>query len=736
MADDEPFDALGGSGPPVRKSTSPRAPPSFAFDHGGNMPNPGKSGPPPPSAFDKKSAVALTPDMMEDDDDGDELGAIPARPRASEPSIMTTQLNDRWKQHETQMDTFGAESSLENPKTNNDENEYANYKPSVSARTELGPRQPYSFRKSQSYDTDELIRKYGGMSGVPPKVSSARTGDVRGEAHKMLELVDDKLKTPFDVRRTESGGFRAAPTEEDPYFVRRSDSGSMSTPGKRVPAALSGLNFSQSKPRNSWKTSGRYSFADPSFRDDDHISDEEDNIMRSNDGPFEDEPVVDVVALESRAAGTRPYSSQEKFEGDFVGGSKSWSSRYSSSSAYLSQKHVLDKWDREFKKEPGRKSARNMFMSTAGNIRSSASNAFSAAGSQKQKIFGSGGFSFRANHVFGHHKAASERDEVNLRTVWREVDEETSGISSPPVHKTWQEVMLNKRKRRRILAIVVLFILGSIAASSAVAAIKKREQETSMFAGANLGERVVFYVTSDTPTDAAAEGRLAKDLRNIPSDSHFIVHLGNIQDASLSFCPKTRYSDVASLLRKSPVPMFIVPGADDWTRCPDPEKALSNWMDSFEDFDLTFKHAFRVKRDVNNPEAFAFLHRGVLFMGLHIVSGPVMEDDEWVNRQKEMLKFYFGMANANKGNFRSIVLLGNARPSAQQTLFFEAMFSNLKEHHAPMVYIHANQKGDEVMQYNPFEDHREIQTIGIQDGSSHPPLKITIGFGERSIMVG
>jgi hypothetical protein len=739
MADDEPFDSLGG---PVRKASTPNAPPSFAFDHGGNMSTPGIG--PPPSAFGNPAPARATMGFEEEED---ELGAMPSRTPAAPPTVMSTQMNDRWQQYETQMDGHRNDSSLEN---NTPQENPSDYRVSAKARTELNPHQPYSFRKSDSHDTDDLIRKYGGMSGVSPVISnysrpptsssssnSMQPADVRDQAQNMLNLVDDHLKTPIDIRRTESGGFRAAPPvpsndEEDPYSFRRSPS--TSSTGKRVPAALSGLNFNKSKPANNWKESGRYSFSDPSFRDDDHISDDEDVIIQS-DGPFQDEPVVDVVGMESRAAGSRPYSDEKKFEGDFDGGSKSWSSRYTDSTAYVSQKHVLDKWDREFERDQERKSARNMFMSTASNIRSSASNVLSSAGSQKQKIFGSGGFSFRANHVFGHHKSASERPEINLRTVWREVDED-SPTSVPPVHKTWQEVMLNKRKRRRILGILFLLILGGIAASSAVTAIKNRQDSASMFSGSNIGQSVTFYVTSDSPYDDAAETRMVKDLANIPMESEFVVHLGNIQDAAVSMCAKNRYSDVASMLVKSPVPVFVLPGAEDWTKCPKPSKALDHWMEAFFDFDLKFKHSIPVKRDDANPEAFAFLHHGVLFVGMHVVSGPVMDDDEWVDRQKEMLKWYYGIANSNKGNFRNIVLLGNARPSAQQALFFDALFSNLKEHHAPIVYVHANQHGDDVMQYTPFEGHREIPAIGVQHGSSHPPLKITVGFGERPFMVG
>lgn len=756
MADDsfeEPFDS---SGPTVRSSLTtngssiPNAPPSFAFGHGASsssLPPSGGGGPP-------AAAFATTMDM---DDDEKTVRAGGARVRLSDPSPLlvpsSSDLNERWKEYET-------------PSLYSVDNKQGQ---SISSNIDLtNPRQqPYPVpRATSSYATEELIRKYGGMAGLsagvaaagpppPSTVSPRRVGsppsssastsrspaDVRDQALKMLELVDD-----YNIRRTESGGFRASfaatPVTPDndvatPFSFRRG--GSMAASGKRVPSALSGLNFSTTKSSTN-KPSGRASFTDPSFRDDNQISDdddEEDNILRP-DGGFHDESVVDMVGMEHRAAGMRASDLDDKsFEGDFQGGSKTWSSRYTDN-PYVSRAHVLDQWDREFEQDHqkgGRKSARNMFMSTASDIRSSATNVWKGASDQKQKIFGTGAFTFRSNHVFGNHRgAASERDEVHLRAAWRDVDDV---VNVPSAHKTWQEVMLNKKRRRRVLYALGCLFLGIIITATTLKAVQSARAGESSMAGLNIGQTVTFYVTSDTPYDAAAEARLQKDLINLPMDTEFVIHLGNIQEAAVSMCPKARYAEVGSLLQKSPVPLFILPGAEDWAKCPDPASRMDKWLATFKDFDLKFKHSIDVKRDVLNPETFSFVYKGVLFMGLHIVSGPVMDEDAWRNREKEMLKFYFGMANANKGTFRYIVLLGNARPSPQQKDFFDALLSNLKSHHGPLMYIHANQKGDEVLQYNPFaKDHNDVTVIGIQDGSSHPPLKIKAGFGARPLVIG
>ncbi len=68
--------------------------------------------------------------------------------------------------------------------------------------------------------------------------------------------------------------------------------------------------------------------------------------------------------------------------------------------------------------------------------------------------------------------------------------------------------------------------------------------------------------------------------------------------------------------------------------------------------------------------------------------------------------------------------------------FFDALLGNLKEHHGGLLYIHANQKGDEDHQYNPFNDHSDVSVIGGSSGSENPPLKITVGFGVQPLIVG
>lgn len=808
------------------------APPSTAFLHAGSS-----SGvAPPSSAFAARSSFHSS--------SSESKVVVPPPPPSD------NDLNSRWKKYASEMDSRRSESSLSVSRSVNDPDEreatrrfmrdsnnnnhhggtggdntlgssqsfggggggggsgYNSTSSSparssvLSADRELAPRRVYSFNKSSSYDTSELIRKYAGVAGipgaagglgginVPPSPSSSSTSSrsssvrlpsshaasVREEALQVLDLVDEHLNTPFSVRRTESGGFRAAPTtmmdspyrvrrtdsgavvvEDDrehddddddddavkqPYFVKRSASGTITsgrggekTPARRTPSALAGLSLSETASnRNSWRA-GRYSFSDPKFREDRYIADEEDDIMRpvsvtsrdEDDGALE---VVNTTRLPYKDSPISPGGSGG-FRGDYPQSQTStWSSRYSTESP---QKRILDRWDDEFSQR-NRQSARNMFMSTASNMRIAAENVGETVASQSARVFGAG-FSFRQKHTFGHHQQ-EQKGGTNLRTVWKDDVGEEGSVQGTRAHKTWQEVMLNKRKRRRaLMSILCVALVGVIIAVSVGTTSDEREvKRAANFPGSGLGTTVTFYATSDTPYDRAEEEQLSKDLSQIPKDADFIFHLGNFQDAAVTMCPNSRNYDAASILKNSPVPVFVVPGEQDWVRCPNQGTAWTAWLDAFGSFHSNFDLPFAFERSDKHPELFAFLQDGVLFFGLHLVTGTV-QDVEAHNDLNEQLKaFFLGMIKGKKDQFRAVVILGNARPGPQQKIFFDSISETLLHLPAPVAYVHAN-SGSGPVEHTPLDG---IDLFGIQvpKGGDQPPLKVTVGFGLQPFVVG
>jgi len=538
---------------------------------------------------------------------------------------------------------------------------------------------------------------------------------IRLEALKMLELADDHLSTPYAVRKTQTGGFSAS------YSGSFSGTGSLgnsrrssgSSEARRVPRALAGLDFSKrATARTSYTSSPRSDYG-----------------VNDLGTPFaEQESLVDVIEMDD------PAPKKES----------RWSSRYSIDHTLLAlsggrsrssnAKDVLDQLERETDREI--KSARNMFVSSP---------------HETPRMFGSGGFSFRDGFRSNASRADTEETQpispsTNLRTAW--IDAVSSGLDTngkslepPEPRKTWQEQVERKKRQQRRLAMVSLGLCITIAVLIGVVSGsggKDDNSKASAFsdtAPSRGTPEVVFYVTSDSPYDSSEEQKLSADLQVMP-DAEFVVHLGNIQDSSVTLCSESRYARVKDVLVQSPVPMFILPGEEDWNNCPNPENAWETWESTFDAFETNFDHNFVVSRQMRRKENFSFLYKKVLFMGFHLVGGRIHGADDWDARLEDNVNWMESMVTMNQDNFQYVVMMGNARPGPQQRKFFDRLSAFLGPYDLPIIYVHANSGVGGVMKYDLFGGDQGIEALQIEDGGINPPLRISIFDGEAPFVVG
>eukprot|EP00534_Pseudo-nitzschia_fraudulenta_P017778 CAMPEP_0201255916 /NCGR_PEP_ID=MMETSP0853-20130426/263_1 /ASSEMBLY_ACC=CAM_ASM_000640 /TAXON_ID=183588 /ORGANISM="Pseudo-nitzschia fraudulenta, Strain WWA7" /LENGTH=844 /DNA_ID=CAMNT_0047555939 /DNA_START=26 /DNA_END=2560 /DNA_ORIENTATION=- len=837
------------SEPPALSSSSSVPTPSP-----GAAPPPGafsSLGPPPPSAFaantETKTNTKTTPT-----------------------TTATTDLNSRWKQYEAEMEgrrthqgtTGSAPLSAPTgppptgPPPLPPQASHGNYNlyetPQKSKNPPGGgvpgpntePRRTYSFTKSGSYDTNALIAKYAGASGLAPGASPASIGlqrtlsgsrpstvlpstvssttsaipsAARAEAERVLSMTDEQLgnthgnasanasanagaNPPFVVRRTESGGFRAsvvAPSDEGSsaggslagFSFKRSGSNA-----RRTPSALSGLGLTGSGGNGNtadWKP-GRYSFRDPRFREDDFLAEEEDEILGPAVADYGDGIEVrrKAAAVGSDTSGYRDHPLESvAFEGDFPrAGGFARSSRYADAA---SNSDLLDRYDRSHAGKQNRasggarQSALRSFVGTVGsNVRALGDNVSGRIGDAKSKSLPGKTFSFRttggtkSNHKNSNNIAANQSPargspsatgSTNLRTVWKDdaFRDEDDGVddygggSDHKQHKTWERVAYQKKRRRKILLSVLCVLVTATVIGVSLSQTSWRWKYKNLWGGDNAHMEVTFYATSNTPLGyGTTEQQLVQDLANIPADAEFVAHLGNLQDASVGMCPAARMQEVSSLLQsRAPVPIFVVPGEHDWIRCPNQMTAFARWLKAFGTTEALEKEDSLVKggsttassagdfdRPKSTPEIFSKLHHGVLFFGLHLVHGTVTEGAgmQVQNvRDDKMAIFVRGTLDRLNGRYRSVVMLGNARPGPRQQAFFDAIRGDLSEARVPVAYVHAHSGFGET-EHHPFaksDKKKDVlgAVVGIQaasGGTNQPPLKITVGFGKKPFTVG
>ena len=78
---------------------------------------------------------------------------------------------------------------------------------------------------------------------------------------------------------------------------------------------------------------------------------------------------------------------------------------------------------------------------------------------------------------------------------------------------------------------------------------------------------IVFYVIGDAPykvTELDPATGFPNQVRGIPNDAEFVVHVGDILSAKESGCHLSWYQQVSYILKESSAPVFITPGDNDW----------------------------------------------------------------------------------------------------------------------------------------------------------------------------
>jgi hypothetical protein len=542
-------------------------------------------------------------------------------------------------------------------------------------------------------EEDEEPLNYNGSRQVQD------ANQIRQEALKMMEVVDDQLtNSNYSVHRTITGGFQAS---------ARPMSGQ-----KRVPTALAGLSF----------VGHRKNLARP-YHDDPFSATESPPAQKpyrdkesSEYGEYDGDDIVDVIGMANRTASSRPAD----------GEGNNWSSRYSVdhtllalSGGSVTSSKFLEQMDKDTDRE--RRSARNLFGS-------------SFKETKNPKVFGSG-FSFRQTHVFGKQKATVAAPQTNLRTVWMDTDTGSMPPASPR-SKTWQEQLSQKRKQRRMyIAFTVVFFAFIVTVASVLGTQKKWGASGSQSRIAPGS--VSFYVTSNVPYSASDEDKMVKDLSTLSTYGNpFMVHLGNIQESKVTLCQSSRYSDVAEMLKNSPMPMFVLPGEEDWSNCPDPNAAWNSWSESFSYFDSNFNKPFPVQRSVDRTENFAFVNQGVLFIGVHVVNGRIVDEIDQEARNAANFDWIFKRVNESQNDVRAIVVFGNARPGHPQNEdFFTKIVSFLDVFGLPSAYVHGN-SGNGGVEEVAFPDSKNVISVQAETGGQAPPLRIIVSFGKRPFIVG
>ena len=255
---------------------------------------------------------------------------------------------------------------------------------------------------------------------------------------------------------------------------------------------------------------------------------------------------------------------------------------------------------------------------------------------------------------------------------------------------------------------------------------------------------VTFTLITATPSTVnKGKKKLREQLANLDSkQTSFLVHLGDvIGDAEI--CDGYRYKDASNILEQSPVPVFVVPGYDDWIRHYRANHCLNNWIYYFENFEQNFDLSGDLSSFDRNDESFRFLYNDVLFLGLKIIDSydtrdhnkkvedPSRENVSWVEQSLSIFK----------QQYRAVVLFANAIPLSKNKNDFIGIITALEKEteNKPILYAHGtygeyNSIGDNSntipKTYIPYSAHPTFSAVKVRDGTIAEPLQVTVRSGD------
>lgn len=298
-------------------------------------------------------------------------------------------------------------------------------------------------------------------------------------------------------------------------------------------------------------------------------------------------------------------------------------------------------------------------------------------------------------------------------------------------------VIERQQRRRKFLWALLLFVALVTLASVLGGTLGSRGDGIAAAVYYDVGEEIKFWVTSDIPYNKADETKLARELAELhPRDGDFLIHLGDINLAQVTLCPFSVYDDAANLLKQSPVPVIVLPGNNDWNDCPMPEASFEYWMDELNKFENhfppeNFNTVPAVNRQLAREENFAFLLKGVLFIGLNLVDGKVHDEREWLVRHQENVMWVEQQVSMyDESEYRAIVMLGHAGYTAKVGDFFWPVMDDLKAVNKPVLYLHASD-GQGMISYNPVDDFVKFTAVRLEKGSRVTPTQVTVTAGPR-----
>jgi hypothetical protein len=240
---------------------------------------------------------------------------------------------------------------------------------------------------------------------------------------------------------------------------------------------------------------------------------------------------------------------------------------------------------------------------------------------------------------------------------------------------------------------------------------------------------LVFSVMGDIPRSEAEKVILQEQIQqhNERSQAQFVFHVGDIKSGK-SPCYEDNYKLVAGYLKQMNVPVFIIPGDNEWNDCEHPDQAWNYWNKYFKRFDQNWEVSFEVQRQKNYPVNIAFVQNDVLFIALNMVGGRIHDQAEWDKMLQNAVEWV--NQQLQKKEVLAAVILAQANPDDKHKLFMDQFLPIVKSFRQPVLLIHGD--GHEWI-FDETWQVPNLMRIQVDKGGIADPLQVTVTGNKNKI---
>jgi hypothetical protein len=228
----------------------------------------------------------------------------------------------------------------------------------------------------------------------------------------------------------------------------------------------------------------------------------------------------------------------------------------------------------------------------------------------------------------------------------------------------------------------------------------------------------------DGPYGSKGRDMFPSQLQRLKHRPEFMIHLGDTHERQKD-CTLTHFDAAADIMLDNiPVPTFVLPGDTDWYECNDKVASWNKWSERFLKFHENWPQLFYVKHQENRSENFSFVHKRVLFLGLHILYASVDDWDEWNNLVHDDTVWLKEQFESFGNDVGAVVILGHAYAHPRRCKeFYDELLLQAKAHDKPILYLHGDTHNFAVDRRFPSPN---ILRVVIDTTRDSDPMQVTV----------